>query len=255
MRKGIYVLPGFLAVINLSLGFLAIIKTIEGNFSLAAWFILIAIVFDILDGRVARWTGSTSKFGIEFDSFADLISFGVAPAILIYQAFLIRYSKVSKAIVLIFVVAATLRLAKFNVKSQNSDAEDIFHFQGLPVPAAGGFLVSFVLVYQMFIQEVSSKTIPFLMKEIPFISKLIPLLIVLLSYLMVSSFRYSNFKRFKLNKRKSFRFFILLVTFGLIVFMYPQNVILIISIAYMLSGIIDYVLRIYILRKKNRIND
>ncbi len=255
MRKGIYVLPSFLTTINLSLGFFAIINTMGGKFSLAAWLILIAIVFDILDGRVARWTGSTSKFGIEFDSFADLVSFGVAPAVLIYQSFLIKYSKMSNAIVLIFVVAAALRLAKFNVKAQNSEEEDIFHFQGLPVPAAGGFLASFVLVYQMFLQEVSSKTIPFIMNEIPFIGRLIPLLIVLVSYLMISSFRYNNFKKFKLNKRKSFRFFILLVTFGLIIFMYPQNVILIISIAYMLSGIIDYVLRIYILRKKNRIKD
>ncbi len=249
MRKGIYVLPSLLTVINLSLGFFAIVNTMEGKFSLAAWFILIAIVFDILDGRVARWTGSTSKFGVEFDSFADLVSFGIAPAILIYQAFLIKYSKMSKAIILIFIVAATLRLAKFNVKAQNLE-EDSFHFQGLPVPAAGGFLASFILVYQMFIQDISSKTIPFLMKEIPFISKLIPLGIVLLSYLMVSNFRYNNFKKFKLNKRKSFRFFILVVTFGLIVFMYPANIILIISIAYMLSGIIDYILRIYILRKK-----
>lgn len=249
MRKGIYVLPSLLTITNLSIGFLAIINTIKGKFSLAAWLILIAIVFDILDGRVARLTKSTSKFGVEFDSLADLLSFGIAPAILIYRAFLFRYNEVGEGIVLLFIIAGTLRLARFNVKAQTFSMDEV-HFQGLPVPAAGGLLASFVLVYQMFIQDVSLRTIPFIMKEVPQISKLVPLVIIFLSYLMISNFRYSSFKKLKLGRRKSFRIFVLLITFGLVIFMYPENIILIIFTSYILSGIIDYILRIYILHKR-----
>ncbi len=249
MRKGIYVLPSLLTIINLSVGFLAIVNAVKGNFSLSAWLILIAIVFDILDGRIARLTKSTSRFGIEFDSLADLISFGIAPAILVYQTFLVKYTKMGETIILLFVIAGTLRLARFNIKAQSFSENDI-HFQGLPIPAAAGLLASVVLVYQIFIQDRSLRTIPFIMKEVPSIIRLVPLVVIILAYLMISNFRYSSFKRLKLDRRRSFRIFILLITLGLVIFMYPENIILIIFISYILSGVIDYLLRIYILHKR-----
>ena len=117
LRKGLYVLPSMFTAGNLASGFISVICAINGNFNASAWFIMLAIAFDMTDGRVARLTKTMSKFGMEFDSLCDLVSFGVAPAVLMYQLVLNTMGNAGIAIAVIFTVASATRLAKFNVKA------------------------------------------------------------------------------------------------------------------------------------------
>ncbi|MDH5174685.1 MAG: CDP-diacylglycerol--serine O-phosphatidyltransferase, partial [Elusimicrobiota bacterium] len=127
MKKGVYFVPGLFTLGNAGLGFYSIISSIERNFTSSAWAILLAVILDVFDGRIARLTRSTSRFGLEFDSLADLISFGLAPSILIYQVVL-RDIKGGVLVAFLFVIAGVLRLARFNVKVVE---KDIAYFDGL----------------------------------------------------------------------------------------------------------------------------
>jgi len=199
---------------------------------------------------VARLTKTTSTFGIQFDSLADIISFGLAPSLLMYFLVLNHYGKVGILVAFIFLVAGALRLARFNVKAAEIPGVNYF-YSGLPIPAAGGILATFVLVYSMFVQETNNRMIPIVMKNMPLLYKLVPLSMLLLSYLMVSNLRYASFKGLKLNKRRSFRMFVFIIGAGLIIWMYPENMILLILAMYILSGVIDLLIRSYKLRKGN----
>ena len=148
IRRGIYILPSLLTTGNLSAGFISVLLSIHSEFTMAAWCIILAILFDMLDGRVARWTNSTSNFGIELDSLADLVSFGVAPAVLMYQMVLYTMHKPGMAISLFYVIAGAIRLARFNAKANSGESST--DFVGLPIPAGAGILASFVLSYQLF---------------------------------------------------------------------------------------------------------
>ncbi|MFH1784161.1 MAG: CDP-diacylglycerol--serine O-phosphatidyltransferase [bacterium] len=246
LRRGIYILPNLFTLGNLGAGFFSIMNSFSSNFVAAGWAILVAVVFDILDGQTARLTKTTSKFGIEFDSLADVISFGVAPAVLMYSLVLHRYGKVGMLVAFLFVVGGALRLAKFNVKAGEGN---ITYYSGLPIPAAGGILATFVVVYSMWAQETSTRTIPVIMKNVPLLYKFLPLTILILSYLMISNLRYASFKVMRLDKRKSLRVFVLIIVVSVIVWMYPENMILIILAAYILSGILDLFWRVYQLQK------
>lgn len=157
LRKSIYLLPNMLTAFNMVLGLLAIVYAINDSltlsmedshvipFVLSAKFIVAAAFMDFMDGFVARATGTTSRFGMEFDSLSDLISFGVAPALLLYLSVL-RYIPalgVGLAIMIFYIVCAAIRLARFNVQAQ---VEEKSHFMGLPSPAAAGLLASYVLL-------------------------------------------------------------------------------------------------------------
>lgn len=252
IMHGLYVLPSLFTSFNLGLGFWSVILSVHGQFAAAAWAIIGAMAMDIIDGRVARWTKTTSSFGIEFDSLADIISFGVAPAILMYQLVLHTMPRVGVAIALFFVVAGAMRLARFNVKAQ--EGESTSHFVGLPIPAAAGILASFVLSYELFVtgQEVTVKAIPMLMKRMPFFFQIIPLIMVLASFLMISSVPYAAVKKFKFNRPKSFQLFTFIITGIILVITYPQNTIFIIFLIYLLSGITEYVWRYVRLRRSLR---
>jgi CDP-diacylglycerol---serine O-phosphatidyltransferase len=256
MRKGIYLLPNLFTIANFGAGFFALINIFDGKFIPASWAILVAWVFDSLDGNVARLTKTTSKFGVEFDSLADIISFGLAPALLMYFLVLNNYGKVGILVAFIFVVAGALRLARFNVKSMDTTAPNIF-YSGLPIPAAAGILATFVLVYSMFVQDTSSRMIPIVKSNMPLLYRLVPLSMLFLSYLMVSNLRYASFKGFKLNQRRSFRMFVFIIGAVLVIWMYPENMILLILLVYILSGVVDLLIRSYkirqddILTKKN----
>jgi CDP-diacylglycerol--serine O-phosphatidyltransferase len=232
----------------MSMGFLSVIYSIHGQFAAASWCILLAIVFDGLDGRVARWTHSTSSFGIEFDSLADLVGFGIAPSILMYLMVLQTLNKPGIAIALFYVLACAIRLARFNVKALEGVPST--HFVGLPTPAGAGILASFALSYELFENgEVTFKTIPLIMEKMPFMFKCIPVLIVAISLLMVSSVPYAAMKNMKMNKPKSFQLFTLLVIGIILIISYPQNTIFIIFLLYLLSGIMGYIWRYIRLRQ------
>ncbi len=141
----IYVLPNLLTTMNMFFGFFAIIYSINGNFIYAAYAIVAAAVFDSLDGRVARATNSMSRFGAEYDSLSDLVSFGVAPSIMLYLWSLEPFGRVGWLACFFYVACGALRLARFNVQSGSVEKA---YFQGLPIPMAAGIAASSVLAFE-----------------------------------------------------------------------------------------------------------
>src|SRR5213080_1359145 len=140
--RGIVLLPSLLTTGNLFCGFFALLLTVEGRFSDAALAIFVAMIMDMLDGRVARLMKATSQFGVEFDSLADVVSFCVAPAFMLYTLALARLGRAAWLGTFLFVICGALRLARFNVHSGVSDRR---YFVGLPTPAAAGIVASVVL--------------------------------------------------------------------------------------------------------------
>ena len=250
MLRGLYLLPSLFTSANLVAGILSIILSIENEFTPAAWAIILSMLMDMIDGRVARWTKTTSSFGIEFDSLADLVAFGVAPSILMYQMMLHTMHRPGIAIAVFYALCGALRLARFNTKAQGG--EPTTHFLGLPIPAGAGILASFALSYELFEGgggEITAKSIPLLMHRMPFFFKSIPILMVVIALLMVSTVPYAAFKKFKFNRPKSLQLFILILIGFLLVLTYPQNTIFIIFLMYLLSGLLGYVWRYFRLRQ------
>src|SRR5262245_60262821 len=147
LRKGVYILPNLIATAGLFAGFYSIIASLRGEFLIAAVAIMAANVFDVLDGRVARVTHTTSRFGIEYDSLCDLVAFGVAPGILVYRWALEPWGTFGWLAASLYVTCGALRLARFNVQLDNVEKR---HFIGLPIPDAAELLASIVLVYHSF---------------------------------------------------------------------------------------------------------
>lgn len=248
LKRGIYILPSLLTAGNMSFGFISMINSFHYNFTLAAWCIMGAIVMDATDGRVARWTRTTSNFGIEFDSLADLVSFGLAPAVMMYQLMLQTLGKPGVAIALFFVLSGALRLARYNVKA--NEGEFSSDFAGLPIPAAAGILASFVLSYELFAKggPLTVKTIPLIMERMPLFFKAIPPTMIIIALLMVSTIPYAGFKKMKWSRPKSLQVLVFLTASILLVLTYPQNTIFAIFLLYIISGLIAYVWRYLRLR-------
>lgn len=248
MKRGAYLLPSSLTLVNLGLGFFAIIQSINGNYGLAAWAIVFGHVCDIIDGMVARVTKTTSTFGLEFDSFADWITFGIAPAILMYQLVLNQYGKVGFSIALFFAITGSLRLAKYNVMAHEDKEGE--HFAGLPIPAAGGVLAAIVLIYDMSLRPDVVKTVPFLMELAPYLIKVVPGIMFVLSLLMVSRIRYFSSKHSHMFRPRTLRWIVFWVLWGLVMYSYPQNFTFFLYFAYITWGLIKVMIRAYRLRRK-----
>jgi CDP-diacylglycerol--serine O-phosphatidyltransferase len=252
VRRGIYVVPSLITLGNLAAGVVSILYASQGHLTSAAWAIIAGMVMDIMDGRVARWTGCTSEFGVELDSLCDLVTFGVAPGILMYWLALEPLGRPGYAIAIFFAVCAALRLARFNLRARTGEAST--HFVGLPVPAAAGILASFVLSYELFDDgEMTVKTIPVLMKRMPMFFHLVPLVMVALSLLMISNVRYNNFKQLKLLRPRSLQTLGILVVGLLLILTYPQNVIFIVFSLYVLSGLTSLAVRFYSAQRAKRL--
>ena len=142
-KKGVYLIPNFFTTGNVFSGFYAIIAAFNQDFLLAAIAILVATVFDALDGLIARLTRTTSRFGVEYDSLADLVSFGVAPGLLIYSWALSSYGRIGWVAAFLYVVCGTLRLARFNVQVSTVESKK---FIGLPIPAAACMIATLVML-------------------------------------------------------------------------------------------------------------
>lgn len=248
IKKGIYILPSLITIGNIAFGFRSMIFSINGALSSAAWCIIIAIAFDVLDGRVARWTNTTSSFGIELDSLSDIVSFGIAPSILMYQMGLSTLGKPGFIIALFFVIAGALRLAKFNLKAHEGSVTG--DFSGLPIPAAAGMLASFTLSYELFEMGpmITVKTIPLLMARMPFFFKSIPVAMILISLLMLSNIPYRG-KGSTVNKPHSLQILLLVIVTLLLMVAYPQNMIFLVFFTYLLSGVCLHALRYLRLRR------
>ncbi|MBI4367444.1 MAG: CDP-diacylglycerol--serine O-phosphatidyltransferase [Deltaproteobacteria bacterium] len=190
IKRGIYLLPSLCTTANLFCGFYSIVKSLHHEFVAAAWAIVVAGLFDFLDGRVARLAHAESEFGIEYDSLVDLASFGLAPGILIYTWSLAGFNKMGWLVAFLFFACGALRLARFNVQV---DSVERTYFQGLPIPAAAYLVATGVIVYHHLVGAV-----------LPIRSWIVLGVTVLLAMLMISTIRYRSFKQLDLRGRWSF---------------------------------------------------
>ncbi len=221
MKKGIYILPSLLTSGSMFLGFYAILHAFQGDFVKAAMAILFAAILDGLDGRVARLTQTESRFGVEYDSLADLISFGVAPAVLAYTWALKPFGRFGWLAAFLFLACGALRLARFNIQVDTTESS---HFVGLPIPAAAGMIALLVLfVHRLNIVFVNR-------------SFVILFLVYVLAFLMVSSVPFYSFKKFDLIRRKPFSTLVLMVLALVVVISEPEIMLFSFFCLYILSG-------------------
>ncbi|MBI4516736.1 MAG: CDP-diacylglycerol--serine O-phosphatidyltransferase [Deltaproteobacteria bacterium] len=190
LRKGVYILPNLFTTGGLFCGFYSVIASLHGDFQIAALVILLAQLFDILDGRIARMTGATSRFGIEYDSLSDLVAFGVAPGILVYRWALEPWHSWGWLAASLYVTCGALRLARFNVQYDNVEKR---HFIGLPIPAAADVVAATLLLYFYFGGEGATH------KHL-----LVLLMTYVLAGLMVSNIKYFSFKEVNIHRRQPF---------------------------------------------------
>ncbi|MCD6451013.1 MAG: CDP-diacylglycerol--serine O-phosphatidyltransferase [Acidobacteria bacterium] len=221
-RRGIYILPSLFTMTNLLFGFASIISAFRGRFSLGAAFIGIAFILDSLDGRIARLTKTTSPFGVEFDSLADLVSFGVAPAVIVYSYSLHIFGRVGWTAAFVFVATGAARLARFNIQSRVAERR---YFVGLPIPTAACVIASIILFYH---PETPSS----------FYSFFLMILVYSLSLLMVSKVRYRSFKDLDLRAKRSYSLLLVIAFVFSLFAVYPEFVFLSVMVGYASSGVI-----------------
>jgi CDP-diacylglycerol--serine O-phosphatidyltransferase len=219
-RRGAAILPSLFTVGNLFLGFWAMIRCFHGQYEAAAPLIFWAILLDLLDGRIARMTGTTSEFGGELDSLADAISFGVAPALMAYAWGFSSVPRVGWLAAFLFVVCGALRLARFNVQRQANDGR---FFVGLPIPAAAAMVAALVNIRP---ERIDDRSLAFGCVS----------LLVVLSFLMVSTFRYWSFKTVDLRSRRSYVMIVGIAVSLILVALHTEWVLLALATAFWLSG-------------------
>ncbi len=234
MRKGIYLLPNTLTLCGMFCGFYAILASFKGHYIYGAWAILIAGIFDGLDGWVARVTHSTTKFGIELDSLSDLVAFGVAPAVLIYSWGLHSFGRLGWGAAFFFVICGALRLARYNVQMGSTESKA---FTGLPVPGAAGVVATLVLFYSEVWGDLTGRN--YVVLFLPF----------LLAIFMVSTLRYHGIKGIDSKRRKPFWLLVAIVVAFVLIFMYPEIVLFVFAIIYLLLGIVESAVIFYRKRK------
>jgi CDP-diacylglycerol--serine O-phosphatidyltransferase len=221
LRHGVSLLPSLFTLANLFCGWACVVHAMRGDLTTAAPFIGVAIVLDMLDGRIARMTGTTSEFGVQLDSLADLISFGMAPAVLSFQWGLQPLGRLGWAVGFIFVTAAALRLARFNIQTLS----DKRYFVGMPSPAAAA---------------VPAATVFYFPEGMQTYQQALPALAVVLApaLLMVSTIRYRSFKTIDLGIKRSYRGLILLAALIAAVASHPHIVLIGMAYAYLASAFV-----------------
>ena len=235
-RGGQVLAPSLFTMGNMACGFYSLLAAHHGDFASAATAILGGIIFDMLDGRVARLLRGESTFGVEFDSLSDFLTFGVAPAYMMYSFTLKDYGVWAFPLSFSFALCGGLRLARFNAVAHAGTGSKT-HFQGLPIPAGAGFLASFVLIYDIMEEQRPAHTLGLIMGQVHELLFLAPFITVGLGLLMVSSIPYAAFKQANLFQRKALPLLSLAVVVLILVYFYPQNAIFLIFLAYVLSGL------------------
>ncbi len=216
----IYILPNLVTTCNIFCGFFAMIYTLKASYQYAAYAIVAAAIFDLLDGRLALLTRSTSKFGAEYDSLCDVVSFGVAPGLLMFHWALQPFGRLGWMACFLFVTCGAIRLARFNVQVNVIEKN---YFQGLPIPMAGGIVASSVLAFTE-------------LDWSPFGNILLLGMTMLLAFVMVSNFRYRSFKDLDLKERMPFHYLIFGVSILFVVLLHPQVMIFVMFLAYAVLG-------------------
>ncbi|SFV57016.1 CDP-diacylglycerol--serine O-phosphatidyltransferase [hydrothermal vent metagenome] len=231
IKKGIYLLPNLLTTLGLFAGFYAIILSFNQQFITASAAIFIAMIFDALDGRVARLTNTQSTFGEQYDSMADMVSFGIAPALLVYLLGLNNLGNIGWLAVFVYVAGGALRLARFN---SQIDIQDKKYFQGLPSPAAAALVSSMVWTFEIYHLKDSIYLL---------------VIIVVSGVLMVSNIRYYSFKDINLKGRVPFKWILLVVVFLVTIAYKPAQTLFIGFLIYVISGVVWTIVEIK--RKKS----
>ena len=226
LRRGVYLLPSLFTTANIFCGFNAIMMSFQREFQLAAILILIAAVLDGLDGRVARMTGGTSDFGGEFDSLADVVSFGMAPTFLAFVWGLAPLRRYGLVIAFLFLICGAVRLARFNIQHGASDRR---WFVGLPIPMAASTVAGAILCFRVPLQEKPT-------------SWLFALPMLALSVLMVSRVRYRSFKDVDLRVRWPFRTVLLIAAFIAAIALNHHIAIFALALLYVISGPVGQIL-------------
>lgn len=230
----IYILPNLFTAASAFLGVISIISSIHGDFEKALIYIILSLLFDGLDGRIARLTNTTSKFGVEFDSLADLVAFGVAPAVLFYTSIGIYYGKFGSLVAAFFVVFGAVRLARFNVTTGTYEPSV---FIGLPIPTAA--IVSAIYTYTYLSYD-------FLRDY----GLLFVILQAILGILMVSNIRYPSFKKLNFSRSSVLKVLVFLMILSSFLYLYPLESLVILASLYVLYGILRFFLTFFGVRKK-----
>jgi CDP-diacylglycerol--serine O-phosphatidyltransferase len=219
-RRGIYLLPTLFTVGNIFCGFSSMLFAARGDFGRAAILIVIAGILDALDGRIARLTGTTSEFGLEFDSLADIVSFGTAPAFLAYRWALVDLGRLGWVVAFLYVVCAAMRLARFNIRSADGSRR---FFAGLPSPPAAGLIACIVFAFP----EPPASSMAAIGASV---------VVLLGAVLMISKVRYRSFKEIDLRNRRSYMYVLAIAAILAAILLQPRESLLILACAYVLSG-------------------
>ncbi|MDH5203860.1 MAG: CDP-diacylglycerol--serine O-phosphatidyltransferase [Nitrospirota bacterium] len=235
MKKGIYILPNTLTLCGLFCGFYSILAALKGDYVIAAWAIMVANIFDGLDGWVARLTSSTTRFGIELDSLSDLVAFGVAPAVILYNWSLASFGRVGWAAAFLFVACGALRLARYNIQMGSSESRS---FTGMPIPGAASMIATLVIFYYEKWDTIPDK------------NYFILIFTIFLSMLMVSTLRFHGIKELDLSKRKPFWILVAIVMILFVLVMHPQIALFLFAMIYLIGGLIENMFLYYKKRKQ-----
>ena len=222
-QRGVYILPTLFTLGNMFCGYACIVYAMRGEFETAAPFIGFAIVLDMLDGRIARMTGSASDFGVEFDSLADVISFGIAPAILSFSWGLQPLGRLGWLAGFLFLTAAAMRLARFNI--QSGTGGDKRYFVGMPSPAAAAIPAATVFAYPYGLADYRAALPALAMVLVP-------------AALMVSTIRFRSFKSIDLQSRRSYTVVILLAAGIALIATHPRVVLIVLAYSYLASAFV-----------------
>lgn len=222
IKKGVYLLPNLITSASLFGGFYSIIASLDGHFEKAAIAILLSAVMDGLDGRVARLTGSSSKFGVEYDSLADLVAFGLAPGVLIFTWALRPFGRYGWLAAFLFVVCGALRLARFNVQITTVESK---RFNGLPIPAAASLVATTVLMF-FYLGRGEE-----LVKHAAVLG-----LVYVLAFLMISNVKFYSFKELHPSQRMPFRLLVGLIFLLIVIAAEPVITLFVLTLGYVISG-------------------
>ncbi len=232
MKKSIYLLPNLFTTGNLLCGFSSILAALNDQYTQAAVAILIAVCLDYLDGKVARMTNSSSAFGLEYDSLADLLSFGMAPGVLLYAWTLQSFGPLGWLAAFLFVICGALRLARFNVQARGLQK---YTFTGLPIPAAAGVIATAVLLGRQIYGDVHSVE-----ADRPLV---LVLAVYVLAFLMVSNFKYRSFKYLRLKRSWSVQYILGGAAALTLMVLLPEVSLFLMFFGYALSGPMETLLR------------
>lgn len=221
-RRGIYLLPNLFTTGALFAGFYSIVAAINGKFEAAAVSIFIAMVLDGMDGRIARLTNTQSDFGAEYDSLSDMVSFGLAPALVAYEWILLEVGKIGWLAAFLFTACAALRLARFNTQASSQDKR---FFQGLPSPAAAAVLAGLVWFGHELALRDSAASLAILLVAT-----------FVLAAMMVSNVRYYSFKELDLRDKVPFIAVLFIVLAFFLISLEPAGVLSLLFVSYALSG-------------------